>query len=236
MKNFKNISKGLVVKIGAVCIIALGLSSCIKNHDDTPVQPVALLSVIQASPDEPALNFNLNSARVNASPINYGSGLDYFRAVAGKRTAIFTKNSDGTTVKSDTMTLSQNVAYTLFLVNKAATPEYLLLNDAITQPSSGNANLRFVNLSPDSGPVDLAVKDGAVLVANKSFKGFSGFSSLEGKNYTFEIRKAGTTTVLASLTSQNISPGFVYSIYFRGLAASTDAAKPTASLIVNAIY
>lgn len=235
MKNYKTISKGLVTKIGAVCIIALGLSSCIKNHDNTPVQPVALLSVIQASPDEPSVDFNLNSARVNALPISYGSGLDYFRAVAGKRTATFTKTSDGTTVKTDTMTLNQNVAYTLCLVNKAATPEFLRLTDAITQPSSGNANIRFVNLSPDSGPVDLAVKGGAVLVANKPFKGFSDFNSIEGKNYTFEVRKAGTATVVASLT-QNINPGFVYSIYFRGLAASTDAAKPTISLVVNAIY
>lgn len=235
MKNFKNISKRLVARIGAICILSLVLTSCIKNHDDTPVQPVALLSVIQASPDLQPVNFTLNGNRVNANAIVYGSGLDYFSAYVGKRQAAFALTG-GTVVKSDTITLKQNLAYTLCLVNKAATPEFLLLNDAITQPTSGNASMRFVNLSPDSGPVDLAIKGGSVLVANKSFKGSSDFAPIEGKGYDFEIRKAGTTTVLATLSNQTITPGFVYSVYFRGLAASTDAEKPTASLVVNAIF
>ncbi|MGN6397075.1 MAG: DUF4397 domain-containing protein [Mucilaginibacter sp.] len=235
MKNFKNISKGLVTRIGAVCILSMALTSCIKNHDTTPPPPVALLSVIQDSPGQQPLNFTLNGSRVNNNSIVYGSGLDYFRAYAGKRTAAFTQTG-GTVVKSDTITLEQNLAYSLCLVNKAATPEFLLLHDAITQPSSGNANLRFVNLSPDNGAVDLAVKDGAVLVANKPFKGYSDFASLEGKNYTFEIRKAGTATVLATLSNKTITPSLVYTIYFRGLAGATDGNAPTGDLIINAIY
>ena len=234
MKNFKNTSRRLVGGLFAVCLLSLTLSSCLKDHETTPPTPVALLSVIQDSPGQPPLDFTLDGTRVNANQIVYGGGLDYFRAYVGKRTAAFTKSGAGGVVFSDTLTLKQNFAYTLCLVNKPATPGFLVLTDAITQPTSGNANLRFVNLSPDAPAVDLAVKDGAVLVQNKGFKGFSGFASIISKNYTFEIRKAGTSIVLATLSNVNINSGYVYTVYLRGLTAATDATKLTADLIINA--
>ncbi|MDB4923110.1 DUF4397 domain-containing protein [Mucilaginibacter sp.] len=235
MKNFKTISKNLVVRISAVCILSVMLSSCLKNHSsDTPAPPVALLTVIQASPGQPPLNFLINGERVNVNALNFGSSIDYFRAYTGKRTFAFTNNGAGSTVVSDTATLKQNVAYSLCLVNKVSTPQLLLLTDSISQPTSGNASLRFVNLSPDAPAVDLAVKDGAVLVANKTFKGFSSFKPLVGKSYTLEIRKTGTATVLTTLPNVSLNNGFVYTVYFRGLAAATDATKLTADLIINA--
>lgn len=235
MKNFKTISKNLVAGISAVCVLSFMLSSCLKGtSSNTPTPPVALLSVIQDSPGQPALDFSINGNRVNTAAINYGGVLDYFQAYAGQRTFMFSKNGAGTTVKSDTATLKQNVAYTLCLVNLPATPQFLLLTDTISQPASGNAALRFVNLSPDATAVDFAVKDGDVFVANKSFKGFSTFKPITGKSYTFEIRKTGTATVLVTLNNVTLSPGYVYTVYLRGLAAATDATKLTADLITNA--
>ncbi len=234
MKNFKNTSKRFVAGLFAVCLLSLTLSSCLKDHSTVPATPVALLSVIQDSPGQTPLDFTLDGMRVNANQIAYGGGLDYFRAYVGKRTAAFTRSGTGGTIFSDTLTLKQNFAYTLCLVGKSATPGFLVLTDAITQPASGSANLRFVNLSPDAPAVDLAVKDGAVLVANKGFKGFSDFAPIVGKTYTFEIRQAGTNTVLTTLTNVSINSGYVYTIYLRGLAGATDATKLTADLITNA--
>ncbi|MDB5091626.1 MAG: hypothetical protein JWR09_5620 [Mucilaginibacter sp.] len=235
MKNFKTLSKKLVAGISTVCMLSFVLSSCLKgSSSNTPAPPVALLSVVQDSPGQPALDFSINGTRVNASAINYGGFLDYFQAYAGQRTFLFSKNGAGTTVLSDTATLKQNVAYTLCLVNLPTTPQFLLLTDTIAQPASGNAALRFVNLSPDATAVDFAVKDGDVFVPNKSFKGFSTFKSIIGKSYNFEIRKAGTSTVLTTLSSVTLNSGFVYTVYLRGFAAATDATKLTADLITNA--
>ncbi|HVW96268.1 MAG TPA: DUF4397 domain-containing protein [Mucilaginibacter sp.] len=236
MKNLRKFTKKNLFGFGVVGLLLLMTSSCIKSHDDTPPTPVALVSVIQDSPGQDPLYFTLNGARVNQSALVYGSGLDYFTAYTGTRTIAFVKANTGAVVASDTVTLKQNLAYTVCLVNKSDSPELLVLNDAITQPTSGNANLRFVNLSPDAPAVDLAVKDGDVLVSNKSFKGSSAFSSITAKDYSFEIRQAGTNTVLATLDNVSIKSGFVYTIYFRGLKDATDGNKLTADLIVNAAY
>jgi len=51
-----------------------------------------------------------------------------------------------------------------------------------------------------------------------------------------EIRKAGTNVVLASINNTPVNSGFVYTMYFSGLAGTTDSTKPTANLVVNALY
>ena len=235
MKNFKNISKRSVMRISAVCMLSVMLSSCLKDHtSDIPVTPVAVLSVIQASPDQPALNFSLDGKQVNSNSLNFMDDLDYFRAYVGKRAVKFSNASSSATVKTDTVNLLQNVAYSLFLVNKISSPEIFMLTDSLTQPPTGYASLRFVNLSPDAPGVDLAVKSGSVLVPNKHFKGFSSFAPILGQVYSFEIRQTGTSTVLATLNNVTINTGFVYSIYLYGLASSTGADKLTANLITNA--
>jgi hypothetical protein len=235
MKNLKNFPGKLAVRIGTVCILSVMLSSCLKDHgSNTPLPPVALLTVIQASPGQPPLNFSINGNRVNLNVMNFGDNIDYFSAYTGKRIFMFSTTASGTTVISDTATLKQNVAYSLCLVNKVSTPQLLLLKDTISQPASGNAGLRFVNLSPDAPAVDLAIKGGSVFVANTSFKGFSTFKAIQGNNYSFEIRKAGTTTVLATLNNVSLNTGFVYTVYLQGLAAATDATKLNASLVTTA--
>ncbi|MCR8560077.1 DUF4397 domain-containing protein [Mucilaginibacter sp. BJC16-A38] len=235
MKNFKNISKGLVARIGAVCILSVMLSSCLKDHtSNTPLPAVSVMSVVQASPGQPVLDFYLDGTRVNGSGLALGNNLDYFRAYSGKRTASFSQTGTSTQIFSDTVNLKENIAYSLCLVGKTPTLSYLLLTDSLSQPASGSAYLRFVNLSPDAPAVDLAVKDASVIAANKGFKGFTSFFSITGKTYSFEIRQAGTSTVLATLNNVNIGNGYVYTIYLEGLVASSGTDKLTPVLVTNA--
>jgi hypothetical protein len=195
------------------------------------------LTVIQASPDEPSLDFYLNGKQVNQNPLNYLAGIDYFSAFAGQRTANFYNHANMSQILSAPVTLNQNMAYSLFLANTAASPEVVLLSDTLNKPPAGSASIRFVNLSPDAPAVDLAVQGGSVLAANKPFKGYSSFVPLAAKNYTFEIRKAGSNTVLATLADVVLVNGSVYTVYFHGLvtpANSTDVLSAT--FITNAIF
>ncbi len=237
MKNFKNISSKLVLRICAVCVVSVMLSSCLKSHNDnTPTPPVSLLTVIQASPDQPPLDFYLNSDKVNSGSISYGNDIDYFRAYSGKRAAIF-KLASGTNLILDSITLKQNFAYSLFLAGKASAPELVYLTDTLVTPAAGSAGVRFINLSPDAPAVDLAIKGGgAVWVGNKWFKGFSSFANVSGNKYSLEVRKAGTTTVLASVDNVSILPGYIYTIWLHGLVASTGASNAlTIGVITNAV-
>jgi hypothetical protein len=224
--------------MSAAALLFLLLTSCLKDHNTYYNPPTALLSFIQASPDEPQLDFFLNNNKVNQAFINYGDTFDYFSAYAGHRTASFYTAGTMTKIFSDTITLNQNMAYSLFLANKPSSPEILLLTDSISRPSSGNASIRFVNVSPDAPPVSLAIQGGQVLASNEPYKGSTSFMPIAGgKNYAFEVRQGTTNTVLATLTNVNLSSGFVYTIWFHGLVASTNNSdKLSIGIITNAYY
>jgi len=238
MKFFKHISKNLFTKIGGLCFISIALSSCLKDNNTYYNPPNALVTVIDAAPDQPSVDFYLDGNKVNQVPVIYGGGINYFKAYAGKRNAIF--YSTGTTAKilADTVNLNSNYVYSLFLANKPSNVELVMLTDSISQPTGNNANIRFVNLSPDAPAVDLGVKGSAAIITNKAYKGYSSFLPILGNtNYTFEVRQAGTNTVLATLPAQSLASGSVYTIYFYGLATPTNTGDGlTVSIMNNANY
>ncbi|WP_345951441.1 MULTISPECIES: DUF4397 domain-containing protein [unclassified Mucilaginibacter] len=239
MKNITQMVKGSVKILGLLFLVSTTLTSCLKDNDnDGYVAPKsALISVINASPDSQPLDFYLDQNRGNNYPISYGNGLDYINAYTGKRTASFYVAGTQTKIKSDTMTLNVDRAYTLYLTNLTATPDFVLLQDAIEKPAAGQAAIRLVNVSPTAPAVDLAIKDGAVLVNNKAYKGFSTFVPVQGNGtYTLEIRQTGTNTVLASIPNANLKSNAVYTVWLQGLAAATDAKKLTAQIQTNAYY
>jgi len=223
MKNLKNTSKRWLAGICGMGLLSLFLSSCLKENNNSYYNPpVAYLSVTNTSPGEPPMNFFLNNNQVNAYPLTFGRDIDYFKAFTGTRTANFDNAATMGQILSDTVNLVQNQIYSLFLVNTSAHPQILLLTDSLTQPAAGKASIRFVNLGPDAGAVDLGVQGGGTWVTNKSFKGHSGFISVNGDtNVTFEVRKTGTSTVLATLPNIMLSSGGVYTIWLQGLTNTT---------------
>jgi hypothetical protein len=240
MNTYKNTSKRLIAMISGACMLSiLLLSSCLKQNDNqTYNPPVALVTVIQASPDEAPLDFSLDNSKVNINPLNFGDHIGYFQAYAGNRQIKFVNHATSGNIFADTATLAQNTAYSLFLANKPAQPEILLIKDTVSRPADGKASIRFINLSPDAPAVDLAVTGGAVLIGNEAYKGHSTFIPVTGNiNYNFEIRQHGTVTVLATLANISLNSSYVYTIWFGGLITPTTTTdKAAINIVTNAFY
>jgi len=233
----RKISKKLLAGIGALGLLLLLFTSCLKSEKSADTPPTALVSFVQASPDEPPLDLSFSTV-VNSNALNYGDHLDYFSAFAGQRTVNIFQHGTFSSIVSTTETLMPNTAYSLFLANVATKPELFMLTDTLNKPASGFASVRLVNMSPDAPAVDLVVQGGSVVVANKWYKGYSSFVPMQGKsNFTFNVVKTGTNTVLATLPNVTLNNGFVYTIWFHGLVASTTSADNLAiGVITNAYF
>jgi len=225
--------------VGGLFMLCLLLSSCLKTNNSETAPPTALLTVIQASPDEPALDFFLNGDRANANPLVFGTGIDYFSAIVGQRTANFyVDGSTGAAVATAQVTLQQNMAYSLFLDNIPTKPGILFLADTLVKPAGGKAGLRFVDLSPDAPAVDLAIQGGVTITTHKSFEGYTAFLPVTGQsNFTLQVLKSGTSTVLATLSNVSLTNGYLYTVMFEGLNASTNSGdKLNIIMITNAYF
>jgi hypothetical protein len=100
----------------------------------------------------------------------------------------------------------------------------LVLSDNNLPPPAGRARVRFVNVSPGMGPLDVYTnfsKQVSGLASN------SGSSYIEvtaaaviGTLYEFDFNLAGTTSVVLKLPSVSIIAGNTYSIYVVGAPAT----------------
>lgn len=235
MKIFNTRSKRWLASISAVCMLSVSLTSCLKDHtNDYSQTPVAYLSVTQASIDAPSGNLFISDNQVNTTPFTYGSILGYVTAYTGKRT-VYLKDASSNTLAQDTITLVQNTPYSMYIANSISHPDFIVLKDTLNVPAAGNANVRFINVSTDAGPVDLAVTGGSVITANKAYKGFSSFAPMSGdKLYNLEVRQAGTSTVLATAKNIAINSGFVYTIWLHGSVTGSATTKLAIDVFNNA--
>ena len=240
MKIYTKQSGSFLACICAVGMLMLISSSCSKPSANTNIStPQAALSFIQACPDEASIDFFINNVKVSPTPITYGQSTGYFAIKSGKTALTIFNDATVKQILSDTVSLNANTIHTVFLTNTVSQPQLLILADSLVAPSGGNASVRFVDVSPDAPAVDLVVKGGATLVLNKSFKGSSTFVPISGNIfYNFEIHKAGTSTVLATLSNVKINAGFVYTIWFHGLANGTTAKgdELSADFMINASF
>jgi hypothetical protein len=222
---------------GIACLLAVSISSCVKsNNAPSTVIPYGLLSVIYASPDAPAADFYINNSLVNASPLTYGNYIPYFKAITGADKAGFFDTGSLTPIAVDTVNINANQVYTLFFSNLAAKHDFLLVTDTVVAPVNNAASIRLVNMSPNAPNVDLVVS-GKVIIANKSYKQVSSFTTIAvSGNDTLKIVQTGTNNLLGVVNAVTVQTGAVYTIWLYGLVNGTNGQGLNANLMQNALF
>lgn len=209
--------------IFAVFALFVTLASCSKSTS-TPVQ-ATYPSVINAVPSTESLDVFFNGTRVNNVDFAFGTKLDYGRQfIAGSYRIDVSKKGATVSLKNDIVTMEPNLAYSIFVIDKLENVKFLTLKDDLSTPATGKAKVRFVNLSPDSDPLDLAVVGKTdPLTTNKAFKEYGNFETIDAAaKVTFNVKNKATGAVLATLTDVNIESQKIYTIYAKGLKAATE--------------
>jgi len=238
MKTFTSNLKNISPFIFLLGLPAVLLTSCSKPVVTGNINtPIAAVAFIQASPDEPTLDIFFNNSRYNTTPIVYGSAYSYANVNAGKVPVAIYNDANVKAIATDTIQFNQNTAYSLFLTNTVSNPQLFLLTDPLVAPPTGACSIRFINLSPDAPAVDLVIKGGSAIASNLAFKGYTSFLPEQGNTfYTLEVHTAGTSTVLATLANMKFQTGFVYTVWFHGLAAGTTSTDKLAVDIISNTY
>ncbi|MCC6752356.1 MAG: DUF4397 domain-containing protein [Saprospiraceae bacterium] len=194
---------------------ALFFTSC----DEDDAEDISRVKVIHASPDAPAVDILIDDARVNDAPLAFPANTGYLDVLAGNRNLKVNAAGTTTTVINGNVVLEKDKAYSVFAIDILSKIEPLILVDDLASPASGKAHIRFAHLSPDAPAVDIALAGGAVVFPNVPFKSATGFLPVDGGNYNFEVRVAGTTTVALSLPGIQLQPGKIYTVFAKGFLA-----------------
>jgi len=183
----------------------------------------ARVRVIHASPDAPAVDVLVNNVVV-IEDLSFGNVTPYTSLAGGTYSVkVRPANSSGPDVISTQLQVKGSRDYTVAAVNKVAEIQAEVFQDNNRLNRDNKAKLRVVHLSPGAGAVDIALKNGAVLVQNLSYRNESDYLRLAPGTYSLEVRVAGTNQVVLDIPNVSVTGGNVYQVYAVGLVGSDPA-------------
>ena len=203
-----------VLAAGALTFAMVGVASASEH---------AMVRVLHASPDAPAVDVYLDDAKVDAlTNVPFGTISGYLEIPSGDHNIKVYATGDTTTPVIDAdVTLAAGAMYTVAATNAVASIEAQVIEDEPT-PSCDAAGVRVIHLSADAPAVDVATAGAApadAVVKGLEYPNATGYLELPAGSYDLEVRLAGTTTVALALPGVAVEACNSYSVFAVGSAA-----------------
>ncbi len=243
----------LLKPILSLAVVALFFASC-KGDDTTPnvEKQYGKIQVFHAAIDAPAIDFQVDSKKINTDSLVYSKGTTYYDALltTGKKNVYkVTTAKTGQSITTDSLTMTtKDVGYSVFIYkdkDAAKTIRTLYGPDNLLAPSAGNAKVRLVFLIPDffSNGADIqVVTPGSESTSTSQFKDITfpkiaDYINLPKGTYDVKVKIAGETKSQITFTNVTIEEGKIYTLVARGLfnvaTTVTNNRGPALSVITN---
>jgi len=215
----------------------LTFDSCIKKDPESKIAQVLL---VHLSPNAAAADFSVNgtlyaaaipyttqTASTFTSTIRYT--LPYY-TVEPKTGSTIAYNLTGTptALASGTKDLQDEKVYSTFLIDSANKLKVAIVNDDLSDPTSGKVKIRFFHFSANTVPLDVSISGGTgKLFTNRSFNDqvtsteYEKFIEINPGVYTFLFTNNSTGATVYTTSSQTLLPDRIYTIAARGFTGGT---------------
>ncbi|BCJ95960.1 hypothetical protein acsn021_35290 [Anaerocolumna cellulosilytica] len=179
------------------------------------------LRVFHAVADAPNVDVYANDTLL-VRDLTYGEYTEYLPVPNNNyRITLYEAGTRDNPLVSNMFMVTDDTMATIAAVGTLEDLGLLSIPDNMTNPSSGNAKVRFVHLSPDAPAVDITLQDGTVLLPDVSYKQMTQYIEVSPGDYTLEVRVAGTDVVALTVSDLDLEEDTLYSIYAIGLAEGT---------------
>lgn len=215
-----------ILKSGNIVVMLLGvflLASCSKSLDEQSDVEAAFVKVVHAAPQTTALDIAFDNDRLYLNFFSYTNHTSYIPVTTGINAFYVFRGNAGNPSVSKNLNFEARKNYSVFIVDTASKMDAVLVRDSSRAPGGDSVRLRFANMSPDAGGLDLYIQGTTTPVAtNVSYKSAGDFMSLKAVNdVVFELRAPGQATVLATSENINLVTGNFYTIWSTGFKLST---------------
>ncbi len=197
----------------------------------------AMVRVLHASPDAPAVDVYVNGDKVGAPLANleFGDLSEYVSLPAGTYDIKVCASADATVCPIDAsgVSLAGGTHYTIAATNVLASIEAQVITDA-PAPSDGKTQVRVVHFSADTPAVDVLTQDGSTkVVENLAYPDATDYLTLDPGSYDLKVCAAADSSVCPlDPPALDLAAGHSYSVFAIG---SLDGDSLTAVVGVDAI-
>jgi hypothetical protein len=235
MNTFQNTIYRMLKSITCLSLTLLIMASCHKDNHNSAATPTSGIMLIHASPGTTTYDVTLNGLRLNMSPITYGNYLNCGLVQAGNARFTIFQGGKKEVVAKDTFFLKPYANYSLYIADVPSNLSLLLTRDNLSAPDMGKAKLRFVNLNPGAGALNLnPLGDTTALFTNIPFKGYTDFIQVDPATAIgFSLADSTGTNILATSSKYRIDRGGIYTVIAKAAKSATDTTTPAIGMINN---
>ncbi len=183
----------------------------------------AMVRVVHASPDAPAVDVYVNGTKVDAlTNVPFFTASAYLPLPAGKIDVKVTPAGAATPAVIDAkgVTIEAGKSYTIAATGLLASIKPTILVDNLGAPAAGKAHVRIIHASPDAPAVDVRVKGGLALFSNLAFPNASQYLPVDAGTYDLEITPAGAKNVVLPVNGVKLEAGKIYDVFAVGQLAN----------------
>jgi len=214
------------MKIGFALCTGLAVAPIVGCFQmEEPAPETAMIRVVHASPDAPAVDICANGTAA-FSDVAFPGATDYATVEEGTyqiRVVATGSGCSGGGVINAALPLPADTETTVVAVNTLDSIEPLVLEDDNSAPLAGTAKVRFVHASPDAPTVDITLTDGTTLFDNVAFKEVGDYIEAPADTLDLQVRDETGSAIVLTLEDVTLEDGTVYTVYAIGLLAGTPA-------------
>lgn len=173
--------------------------------------------ILHSLPDMPSVDVYVNDKLITADLL-FGEYTTYFPMVQDRYTiCLYKAGTKEIPLITNTLEIKPKELFTLATIKKKERIVFLSIPDANIPIISDKAMLRFINLSPDTSPLDISFSDETLLFTNVASNEGTQYIPLVPLTYTLQVKKPSTSSLLLTIPNINLDPNYFYTIYVIGL-------------------
>ncbi|MFS0781524.1 DUF4397 domain-containing protein [Bacillus sp. 1P06AnD] len=173
------------------------------------------IRLLHAKPDGPNVDIYINGTRI-LKDFPYKKASDYLTIPAGKyQMDVYPAGDQTSTVASRKIDVEPSKLYTVAVAGIGTDNRLLAFEDQPFVPH-GESKFRFIHLSPDAPPVDVAVTHSDVVFEDIPFRKATDYIGVTPMELDLEIRPSGTKDVILPLPNVSLKQDTPYTIYAVG--------------------
>ncbi len=173
------------VRLVALCLLALFSAGCGSSSSNNTVN----LRIVQASPDAPPSKILIDGTSVASNAV-YGNNTGYQSVKVGSRHIQLIPVSGSSAIFDQSISVSSTADQTLLLTGSASAIKPVLLNDGGTTSTTGDGDVRVINVSLGITAADVFIIPAGTGIAgvkpiapNVGFDGNTGYQLTAIGNY-----------------------------------------------------
>ncbi len=218
----------------SILSIALAFSAC--NKDNTTAPNSANVMFVNACNGSANIDTKVNGTKLSAgSNLAYFASSGYQSVTAGTGVGIdFLVTALGTSLSNGTANFSAGSNYSVFAGGIITAPTFVVTSDDVSAPTSGNAKVRFINLSSDALNESFYLgSSNQKLDSNITMSAYTPYFEVAAGSAKVLVQDPLQPLNLAVINSQTFVAGKIYTIMLSGTASGSGAAVLTLTVINN---